>query len=91
MNGRWRAVAPDVLNWCEIDGQWLLHDAGSARLHLLDDLTAAVLSILEAASASVDEIAQRLSEASGQRLDGVAVAGVIRNLCHVDLVEPVCP
>lgn len=89
MSDRWRVIAPDLLTWRELDAQWLLHDAGSARLHLLDELTVAVLSTLETDAASAAEIARRLAADAGQPVDTALVAEAIANLVAVDLVESV--
>lgn len=89
MSGCWRVVAPDLLSWRELDAQWLLHDAGSARLHILDELTVAVLATLEADAASVVEIARRLSAEAGHAVDAALVSQAIANLAAVDLVESV--
>lgn len=88
MNGRWQAVAAHLLSWRELDGQWLVHDAGCGQLHLLDPATAAVLSALEEAPGSVSDVARALQVQSGQAPAMDAVASAFTNLAGASLIMP---
>lgn len=91
--GVWAANS-DLLHWRELDGDWLVHDAGSCQVHLLDTLTAAVLDQLQVAPADAARLLAWAAQSTGES-DAVALAAAVHaaldKLRLAGLIEAVLP
>lgn len=89
----WAANAA-LLHWREVDGDWLVHDAGASQVHLLDTLTAAVLDQLQASPADAAQLLAWAAQATGES-DGVALSAALNaaleKLRLAGLIEAVQP
>ena len=87
----WIVNPATSLRWAELDGQWLVFDAGSGQTHLLDALTAAVLGEVEGApvatAALVAVLADAMPGTSHESLTA-AVSAALNILVATGMVEP---
>lgn len=89
--GAWIVNPATSLRWADLDGQWLVFDAGSGQTHLLDALTAAVLGEVEgepvATAALVAVLADAMPGTSHESL-AAAVSTALNSLVVTGMVEP---
>ncbi|MDT7836204.1 hypothetical protein [Aquabacterium sp. OR-4] len=89
----WTAHA-ELLHWREVDGEWLVHDAGASQVHLLDALTAAVLDQLQSAPSDAAGLQALLGPAMpeiGPLELASAVEAALAKLRGVGLIEAPAP
>ncbi len=83
-----------MLHWREVDGEWLVHDAGACQVQLLDTLSAALLDQLQAGPANEPQLlawmAQATGEADGPAL-GAALRAALEKLRLAGLIEAALP
>lgn len=86
----WQFNALVALHWREWDGEWVAFDVGSGQTHQMDTLTATALMLLEAAAASMAELAIQTAEVLSIPNDlalSTALSGVLDGLCAAGLIE----
>jgi len=87
---RWRLSPFCRLTWRQLDDEWLVHDAGAGRTHLLDRASAAVLTHIEDGPISSSDLsawfAGVLDMSPGPALEG-ALRQVLEGLVAVELLE----
>lgn len=87
---RWRTRSLASLHWRCWEAQWVVFNVGSGQTHLLDEVTAAVLSTIESSPGDADALsALELQDATlGERiLPSDTLKSVLEQLVGAGLIE----
>lgn len=90
---QWRLNRACRLHWRHWDEDYILFNAASGQTHVVNELGADVLRLLEKKSASAGELLEGLAASYGLAPDSELAAGVRRLLVDLDqlgLIEPGC-
>lgn len=91
---RWRIRSLASLHWRCWDHQWAVFNVGSGQTHLLDEITAAVLSTIEGSPGDSDALSA-LGLQEGMLAERIGRSGtletVLEQLAGVGLIEAAAP
>lgn len=78
------------LRWCQLDGAWLVFQAGNGLVCELDGLSALLLSLIEQRPMTSDELLAQLSEAAHDRWSAQGAGPLhdtLSQLQHIGLID----
>ncbi|MES2714886.1 MAG: HPr-rel-A system PqqD family peptide chaperone [Pseudomonadota bacterium] len=78
-----------VMHWRLIDGEWLVYEALSGATHMIDHLSAAVLTCFESrATLSMHELLALLATDLALEVTAAQAGTVLQQWCALDMLLP---
>lgn len=89
MPERWCVHPQAALHWRQIDGEWLIYENSTGVTHMIDHLSAAVLTCFEScADLAMPELLDQLNTDLALDATPDQVATAVRQFCAIGLLLP---
>ena len=87
---RWQLIPETTLHWYSWDSEFIVYNSASGDVHLLDQVSAETLKILETESANLSKLVDMVSESLKIEPDGKLTAyleKLLSKLANLGLIE----